>query len=145
MSITKIYTDACCKIPNANEKGRLGKGKSTCGIIILSNNEEHLFSKCLGEMTVPEAEFNGLIFALDKASNFTREEIEVWMDSELVVKWMNGDYRMKKDHIKPLFDEAKKFSNRFKSVKYFHHSREQEYAKKADKLADEEYKRNYGK
>ena len=109
-----------------------------------ARGEEHEFSSYLGEKTVPQAEFEGLIFALDKASETLRrnQDIEVWMDSELVVKWMNKIYRLKKDHIKPLFDKANDLAQRFSSVKYFHHSRETELAKRADSLAHTEYERH---
>ncbi|MCJ7804694.1 ribonuclease HI family protein, partial [Patescibacteria group bacterium] len=128
-------------IPNAHILGRAGKGKSACGVLIIDHRgDEHEFSKYLGEMTVPQAEFNGLIFALDQAVSITRLDIEVWMDSELVINWMNGKYRMKKEHIRPLFDEAKKNAQRFNSVEYFHHSRNTALGIRANKLADKEYK-----
>lgn len=135
-----IATDACCKIPNANIPGRIGKGKAACGVVIIDEQgNETLLKSYLGEMTVPEAEFRALIYALDCASGIGRRDVEVWMDSELVINWMNGVYRMKKEHIRPLFDEAKKNSQRFHSVSFFHHRREAELAKKADILANEAF------
>jgi ribonuclease HI len=143
MEKTKVAVDARVQIKDAHISGRLGKGKATCGALIISETgEKSIFSKYLGEMTVPEAEFRGLIFALDQAAAISRKEIEVWMDSELVIKWMNGEYRMKKEHIRPLFDEAKKYAQRFKNVEYFHHSRETELARRADKIAEEEFKKH---
>ncbi len=143
MSKAKIYSDACCHIKGSHLPGRIGKGDSACGILIIDEkgNEEE-FSSYLGEMTVPEAEFRGLILALEKASAITRYDIEVWMDSELVIKWMKGEYRLKKEHIRPLFDEAKKKEQRFRSVEYFHHTREAKNAKRVDALAEMEYKKN---
>lgn len=143
MNKTKIIVDACCHIQNANILGRLGKGKSACGVLIIDHQgREYEISRYLGEMTVPEAEFRGLIFALDQAVGITRLDIEVWMDSELVTNWMLGKYRMKKEHIRVLFDEAQKNSQRFKSVEYFHHSRNTVLGKRADKLANSEYLKN---
>ncbi len=140
---TKIITDACCHISNANIKGRSSKGKAACGALIVDEKgKEYEYSKYLGEMTPPEAEFRGLIFALDQATAITRYDIEVWMDSELVVKWMTNEYRMKKEHIRPLFDEAKCYADRFRNVEYFHHSRESKQAKRADQLAKHEYRKN---
>jgi ribonuclease HI len=108
-------------------------------LVINGKGGEFEFKKYLGEMTVPEAEFRGLIFALDQAVSISRYDVEVRMDSELVVKWMTGEYRMKKEHIKPLFDEAKKYEQRFKSVEYIHHPSASNLAKKAHKLAEEAY------
>lgn len=140
MPKTKIIVDARCVVKNAHIRGRAGKGNAACGVLIINENgEEFELKKYLGEMTVPEAEFRALIFALDQAVSIIRYDIEVWMDSELVIKWMKGEYRMKKDHIRPLFDEAKKYSQRYKSVEFFHHSRETINAKRADKLANEAF------
>lgn len=143
MTKAKIIVDACCHIPQAHQKGRAGRGKSACGVLIIDERgNESEFSKYLGEMTVPEAEFQGLIFALDQAVAITRWDIEVWMDSELVVRWMTGEYRMRKEHIRPLFDEAKRYEQRFRSVEYFHHSSNSKYAKRADQLAEVEYQKH---
>jgi ribonuclease HI len=90
---------------------------------------------------VPEAEFEGLIFALDKASEVLKrnQAVEVWMDSELVVKWMNKEYKLHQPHIN---DQATSLSQRFASIKCYHHSRESEFAKRADRIADTEYKKH---
>lgn len=139
----KIIVDACCHIPNANVKGRARTGKAACGVLIIDERgNEYEYQKYLGELTPPAAEFRGLIYALDEASGVVRYDVEVWMDSELVIKWMTGEYRMRREHIRPLFDEAKKLTQRFNSVDFFHHLRDAELAKRVDKLAEEEYKKN---
>jgi ribonuclease HI len=142
MAKAKVIVDACCHKPNSNVSGSSGRGKCACGVLILDERgNEFEFSKYLGEMTPPEAEFNGLVFALDQAAGVTRFDIEVLMDSELVVNWMTGSYRMRKEHIRPLFDQAKKNEQRFRSVEYSHHSRSTPLGMRADKLADVEYKK----
>jgi ribonuclease HI len=121
------------------------RGKSACGFAIIDPADIVIEkrSKYLGELTVPQAEYEGLIFALDSAVEFCRGEVEVWMDNEVIVKQMNGDYCIRSQHIKSLFDEVKKLESRFlKPVRYFHHSRGSFWARYADKLANEEYSRN---
>lgn len=143
MPKAKVIVDACCYVSNANLPGRPGTGKCACGVLIMDEmGNEHERSQYLGEMTVPEAEFRGLIFALDQTAGITRFDIEVWMDSELVVNWMTGRYRLRKEHIRPLFDEAKKNTQRFKSVDFFHHSKNSQLAKKSHRLAELEYRKN---
>lgn len=138
----KIITDACCHKPNSNIKGSCGSGKAACGVLIIDEfGNENEFSKYLGETTPPQAEFRGLIFALDKATEISRGEIEVFMDSELVINWMNGLYRLRKEYIKPLFDEAKKNASRFKSVEYLYHSGNTTLGIRVDALAEAEYKK----
>lgn len=140
MDKAKIIIDATCRIPNANIKGRAPKGKSACGVLVIDEKgNEHEFKKYLGEMTVPEAEFRGLIFALDQAPSVVRYDVDVWMDSELVIKWMIGEYRMRKEHIRPLFDEAKKYAQRYKSVEFFHHNKNATLAKKAHRIAEKAF------
>lgn len=140
MTKAKIIADAHCVVPNAHIAGRAGKGKAACGVLVIDEQgNECEFKKYLGEMTVPEAEFRALIFALDEAVGVVRYDIEVRMDSELVIKWMKGEYRMKKPHIRPLFDEAKKLAQRFKSVEYFHHNRDSQLGKRANRLAHQAY------
>lgn len=140
MTKAKIITDAHCVVPNAHIAGRAGKGKAACGALVIDERGmEYEFKKYLGEMTVPEAEFRALIFALDEASAVVRFDVEIMMDSELVVKWMRGEYRMRKPHIRPLFDDAKKLAQRFKSVEYFHHSRNSQLGIRVDRLAHQAY------
>jgi len=141
-NMQKIIVDACCHVQSAHIKGRGGIGKSAFGVLILDGNgNEHEFSKYLGDKTPPQAEFEGLVFALDKASEVLNRNkpIEVWSDSELVVKWMNKEYSLRQEHIKPIYDEATLKAQRFIVVDYFHHSRNTAYAQRADKLANLEY------
>lgn len=136
----KIVTDACCHKPN----NIIGIGKSAGGYFFVDENNVVISEHAcyFGDMTPPQAEYSTLIKALDKASGVCRGSIEVWMDSEFIVKQMNGIYGIKADNMKPLFDEVKKLTGRFQSVKFYHHSRETELGKKADKLAEAEYRKH---
>jgi ribonuclease HI len=142
-----IAADACCKVADANKKGHYSKGKCACGVIYFNNEKKvefivHQFGQYLGEMTVNEAEYNGLINALDSAAAYCRDQLEIWLDSELVVKHLNGQYRLKAVNLKPLFDRVKSLERRFNSVSYFHHGRENEAARLADKMANDTLKQN---
>jgi hypothetical protein len=55
---------------------------------------------------------------------------------------MNKEYKLHQAHIKPLYDQAISLSQRFASIQCYHHSRESEFAKRADKIADTEYKKH---
>ena len=141
----KIIVDACCHVKDAHLKGRCGSGKSACGVLIVDcNGSEFEFSKYLGEKTPPQAEFEGLVFALDKASEVLNrnKNVDIWMDSELVVNWMNKIYRLKQEHIKPIYDEATQKAQRFTEVQYFHHPRSTQLAQRADALAKTEYEKH---
>lgn len=139
----KIACDACCHKPNAH-LGNVGKGKSAGGVVFLDEFDQSVseFGIYLGEMTPPQAEYTTLIKALDKAAGICRGELEVWLDSEFVVKQLNGDYGIKSENMKPLYDEVKKLEGRFTGVSYYHHGRNTILAKKADTLAEREYKKH---
>lgn len=135
----KVIVDATCQIDNAHLKGRSSKGESACGVLIIDENrKEYQYARYLGQMTVPEAEFNGLIFALEQASKLTNKEIDVFMDSQLVIRWLTGEYRVKKSHIKGLFLKVKQLEKRFKKIDYFHHSRETDLGRRVDQIARKE-------
>ena len=143
----KIISDACCRAPSDPKTGAItGRGKSACGFALLNAEDNNIVeerAKYLGEMSAPQAEYEGLIFALDTAVEFCREQVEVWLDSELVVKQMTGDYCIRSPYVKPLFDTVKILERRFlQPVRYFHHDRGSFWARHADGLANAEYSRN---
>ena len=141
----RIICDACCRVPENRQHIPRAKarGKSAGGYVMLDSGDNIIEqgAKYNGEVTVGEAEYLALIFALDRAAAFCRQNIEVWMDSEVAVNQLNGFYCLRSDKIKPLFDEIKKLELRYKSVKYFYHSRGSFWARVADKVANEEYSR----
>ena len=140
----KIITDSCCKIPDAHIAGRAKKGHSACGVILLTQDNQTIkeTGKYLGEITPPQAEYMGLIFALDKAAEICRGEVEAWLDSEFVVRQLNGDYGIKSQNMKPLYDQVKTLERRFlQGVKYYHHPRTTVLAKRANHLAEIEYRK----
>jgi ribonuclease HI len=101
----KIATDAYCPIPEAHVAGRSGTAKAFGAIIFFDDAGNTVDEKRLplGALTVPQVEYRTLIHALEKASAMCDGEIEVWMDSELVVKQLNGEYAVKSENLKPLF------------------------------------------
>src|SRR3990170_5785198 len=119
----KVVTDACCHIPQAHLAGRIGRGFSACGVLFFDEFDQVLdeLSQYLGEKTVPEAEYGALIFALERASEYSRGDLEIWMDSELVVRHMNGTYALRKPNLKELYDKVKILERRYLGgIKYFH-------------------------
>lgn len=134
----KLIVDATCQIENAHIKGRESKGQSACGVLLIDDkNNQYQYGCYLGKNTVPEAEFKGLIFALEKAKEITKDKIDVFMDSQLVIRWLTGEYKVKKVHIKPLFEKVKSLEKNFSQINYYHHSRETKFGKIVDSLARE--------
>ncbi len=80
--------------------------------------------KYLGERTNNEAEYEALILGLKKALELGIKEIQVLMDSELVVCQMNRDYKVKDLELSKLFLKVWNLASQFKKISYQHIPRE---------------------
>ena len=88
----------------------------------------------LGKETNNVAEYTALIKALEKAKALGLSRLRIHSDSELLVKQVNGEYRVKNEDLKSLSEEAKGLIRHFKSVTLSHVRREQN--KRADELCN---------
>lgn len=89
----------------------------------------------LGETTNNVAEYTGLVRALEHAANLGARRVQVRSDSELMVKQMNGEYRVKHPGLIPLYQQAEELRRRFDRVSFSHVRRE--HNKQADRLCNE--------
>ncbi len=89
----------------------------------------------LGMATNNEAEYNGLLAALRWASDNGVSALHVKADSELMVKQMKGEYRVKNERLLPLYEEARSLVKQIGRVKFEHVRRE--LNRDADRLANE--------
>ena len=85
----------------------------------------------LGEQTNNYAEYSALIFALKEAKRLGGQDVQCFLDSELIVRQMSGQYRVRNKALLPLFEEVKKLACNFKKITFQHVPREQ------NKVADE--------
>jgi ribonuclease HI len=90
--------------------------------------------KYLGNATNNVAEYNGLIIGLKDAVSKKYENIIVHGDSKLVIEQINGNYRVKAEHLKPLWTEVMELIKNFKDIKFVHIDRS--LNSKADKFAN---------
>ena len=89
----------------------------------------------LGVATNNVAEYRGLIAALAWAARHGIAKLRVQSDSELLVKQMRGEYRVKNVGLKPLWEEARSLVGQIEEVRFEHVRRESN--KDADRLANE--------
>jgi ribonuclease HI len=76
---------------------------------------------CMGKATNNQAEYTALIRALEHAERIgTNHPLCIHSDSELLVKQMNGEYRVKDEGLKPLYEQARRLASRFGSVSISH-------------------------
>ena len=88
----------------------------------------------LGRATNNVAEYNGLVNGLARAKALTADCVEIRSDSELLVKQMRGEYRVRNAALRELYQEASTLCRKFSEVTFTHVRREGN--KDADRLAN---------
>ena len=92
-------------------------------------------AKAIGVATNNVAEYSGLVAGLGKALELHVPDVEVVSDSELMVKQMRGEYRVKNEALRGLFVEASGLARNFASIEYRHVKRA--HNELADKLVND--------
>jgi len=111
-------------------------GPAALGFVISSDGQE-LFSRgeVLGQLTNNQAEYRALMAGLDAVRQLGFHRVDIAMDSELVVRQLEGRYKVKNEGLKPLHAELMATLARFADWKIRHVPRGQNAA--ADALANE--------
>ena len=91
--------------------------------------------RAIGTATNNVAEYSGLVAGLQKALELHVPVVEVVSDSELMVKQMRGEYRVKNEALRGLFIEANALARRLEAVEYRHVKRA--HNELADRLVNE--------
>ncbi|GAB4363839.1 MAG: ribonuclease HI family protein [Deltaproteobacteria bacterium] len=91
-------------------------------------------SEYLGETTNNVAEYRALLLGLRAAESLSPSSLTVYSDSELLVRQLRGEYRVKSDRLRPLFRETMRRLRRFPSARILHVGREENV--EADRLAN---------
>ena len=112
-------------------------GPAGIGAVLYNEDKKIVadISHYLGETTNNQAEYRALIAALKKARELGGQEIACYLDSELVVKQLNREYKVKNKDLAPLFLEVYNLSLGFQKISFIHIPREQNSV--ADRLANE--------
>ena|SRR2546425_2298770 len=99
-------------------RGNPGPGAAAYVLTDASGAEREARGEYLGAVTNNVAEYRALIAGLDAAARHGARSLRVVMDSELVVRQMMGEYRVKNSGLKPLFAEARRRAAGFADVTY---------------------------
>jgi ribonuclease HI len=91
-------------------------------------------SRYLGQTTNNVAEYEALIMGLEALLKLGKKRIRIQSDSQLLVRQLNGEYRVKDEKLKPLFQKAIALLRQFESYRIVHVPREEN--KLADRLAN---------
>ena len=116
-------------------RGNPGPGAAAYALFDPNGAEVDARGEYLGSVTNNVAEYRGLIGGLRAAAQHGAQRVRIYMDSELVVRQMTGEYRVKNAGLKALHEEARREAARFKGVEY-HAVRREENAR-ADALVNE--------
>ena len=125
------------KLISFSDGGARGNpGPAGIGAVLYNEKNELLeeLSRYLGETTNNQAEYRALIMALEKAQALGATEMECYLDSELVVKQLNREYKVKNQDLAPLFLKVHNISLAFKKISFHHVPREKNSV--ADGLAN---------
>jgi len=123
-------------ILNCDGGSRGNPGPSAAGAVVVNEGGEVLgeVSEYLGTMTNNQAEYTAVILGLRMCLALDLDELEVRLDSELAVKQINGEYRVKNPDLAKLYLQVFEEKNKFKSIKFLHVRRERN--KEADALVN---------
>jgi ribonuclease HI len=111
-------------------------GEAGAGAILKDGRGKTLkkISKYLGVATNNVAEYQALLLGLKEAKKLGVKELGIYSDSELLIKQMEGEYRVKSENLKDLFRKAIKELKKFSRSAFFHIPREEN--READRLAN---------
>jgi ribonuclease HI/probable phosphoglycerate mutase len=124
----KLYTDGACR-------GNPGYGGAGAVLVDEEGNTVATASKFLGLCTNNIAEYSALILGLEEALKRRCRRLHVFLDSELLVKQINGAYRVKSNHLKVLMQDVKRLLSSFDEYTVEHVGRT--FNQVADRLANE--------
>ena len=123
----QIYTDG---------GARGNPGPSAAAAVIQDNTGEVLATAAeyMPHATNNQAEYKAILIGLEKAKELGVEEVEMFMDTELAVKQLNGEYKVKNAELAKLFVKIWNLTHEFKKVSFTHVKRE--HNKEADALVN---------
>ncbi len=118
--------------------GARGNPGPAAGAFVIKKGEKIVANGAvfLGKTTNNQAEYEGLVLGLKKLLTITKGEVKCFLDSELVVKQLNGQYRVKDEGLKPLFAKVCVLKGHFEKITFTHIRREKN--KEADALVNQE-------
>ncbi len=125
----QIYTDGAA---------RKNPGPAACAFLILDRMGQCVseYAAFIGHATNNTAEYTAVISALERAKDLTRGPIDLYSDSQLVVRQLTGFYQVTKAHLARSVDQVRELERAFGKVTYHDVPRENRYIRHCDKLCN---------
>ena len=127
---------------DGGSRGNPGPGALGYALYDPQGNEVEARGEKLGVVTNNVAEYRALIAGLEAAARHAVPALRVCMDSELVVRQMGGEYRVKNEGLRPLYDKARHAAVKLPKVRYVFVRRAENA--RADGLVNETLDRELG-
>ena len=114
-------------------------GSAAIGIVVCDENKNiiHEHKECIGEATNNTAEYVALQKGLEIVAGISRNEICCFSDSELLVRQLNGSYRIKATHLRDIHYNIKIREKPFTDITYNHVNRNNKFIQKCDELVNQ--------
>lgn len=123
----RVYSDGAAR-------GNPGPAGAGAVLVAPDGRIVERLGRYLGINTNNYAEYKGLLLGLERAHALGAREVEVFADSELLIRQLAGTYKVKAENLKPLFQEAQALLRRFDRVRLVHVPREQN--QEADEMSN---------
>jgi ribonuclease HI len=130
-----IAADAWTLWCDGGARGNPGPGAAAYVLQDPAGREVEARGERLGEVTNNVAEYRALIAGLTAAGRHNVRKLEVRLDTELVVRQMTGEYRVKHEGLKPLHTAAQRLAGRFEAIRFVSIPRESNA--RADRIVNE--------
>ncbi len=123
-----LYTDGA---------SRGNPGEAGAGFVLYDSDDQEIAGEgvYLGKCTNNIAEYQALIHGIQLASQFKPEHLDLYLDSQLIVRQVLGEYKVKSQQLKPLYQQVMSLLAELVSWRIFHVRRE--LNKRADELANQ--------
>lgn len=119
---------------DGGSRGNPGPAGAGAALLDAAGRQVAAWRRYLGITTNNVAEYQALIMGLEGALDLGVSQLLVRLDSELLVRQLQGRYQVKSPHLKPLFAQARALAGRYASIQFQHIPREQNAI--ADRLAN---------
>jgi ribonuclease HI len=109
----KLYTDG---------GARGNPGPAGAGVVLYDSKDQLVVEvqKYLGPCTNNDAEYAALIMGLELALAHEVSELTCYLDSELIVRQLNGQYKVKNERLKKYFDKVLELKFQFSDIRFVH-------------------------
>lgn len=126
---------ACTLFTDGASRGN--PGEAGAGSVLLDADGQELAARSayLGKCTNNVAEYKALLLGLQSALELGCSRLDIFLDSQLIVRQLQGQYKVKHAALQPLFAEVKGLLSKLEHWTVAHVPREQN--KRADELANQ--------